>query len=373
MGKKSTPKAPDYVALAEQQAQSDKENTTAQTWANRPNLTTPWGEQTWEASRGTDPTTGQPITEWSSNISLSPDQQAALDSEMAIQKGRADLAGGMMDRVSNEFSPTMDWDNMPEITPFSYGGNVKSGPIVGSGAQVSYENLPGLTDASQLRKKIEDARYGSATSRLDPQWNDREEALKTELYNKGFKEGDEGFVNALRDFNFNRTDAYDTAMRGALTDAGSEVSRQAGVELANRGQLAGERTSAAQIGNQAAGIELQGQIASARQALDTNEQNFGQARDIFTTSAQQRQQAISEEMQRRGFTLNEINALLSGQQVGLPEMPSFQNSGKAAATQYMDAGKNQYQAELDAYNARNAMFQGILSGVTSPFSFNFGS
>ena len=36
-----------------------------------------------------------------------------------------------------------------------------------------------------------------------------------------------------------------------------------------------------------------------------------------------RQQQIGEAMGRRGQSLNEINALLSGQQVGMPQMPTF--------------------------------------------------
>jgi hypothetical protein len=70
------PAAPDYTGAAVAQGQSSKENTTAQTWANRPELNTPWGQQTWESSSAIDPATGQPVTKWQSNINLTPEQQA---------------------------------------------------------------------------------------------------------------------------------------------------------------------------------------------------------------------------------------------------------------------------------------------------------
>ena len=50
-------------------------------------------------------------------------------------------------------------------------------------------------------------------------------------------------------------------------------------------------------------------------------------------------------MQKRGWSLNEINALISGQQVGMPQMPSFNPAAAAEATQYNTAAQNQGQAE----------------------------
>ena len=97
MGKKSAPPpAPDYTAAAEKTAQSSQEAQTRADWANRPTQNTPWGQSSWQASAGVDPATGQPITNWTQNITLDPSQQQALDSQMAIQQGRSDIAQGML-------------------------------------------------------------------------------------------------------------------------------------------------------------------------------------------------------------------------------------------------------------------------------------
>ena len=80
---------------------------------------------------------------------------------------------------------------------------------------------------------------------------------------------------------------------------------------------------------------------------------------------QNRQQAISEQVMRRGQTLNELNALLTGQQVSMPSMPSFAQAQRADATNYMGAASNQYQAALDGYNAQQAGTAGMMGGLFS--------
>src|SRR5512139_136307 len=101
MGKKSPPPAPDYTAAAEKQAEASKDLVNQQTYANRPDLYTPWGSQTWQSAAGVDPATGEPITNWFSEIQLSPEQQVALDDQMAIQGGRSQAALGMLDRATD--------------------------------------------------------------------------------------------------------------------------------------------------------------------------------------------------------------------------------------------------------------------------------
>ena len=89
-GKKSTPKAPDFTALAEQTAQSSKEATTAQTYANRANQHSPGGDSTWEASSFIDPATGQKVTSWDQYIKLSPESQRAFDAQLAVNTRKPD-------------------------------------------------------------------------------------------------------------------------------------------------------------------------------------------------------------------------------------------------------------------------------------------
>lgn len=113
MGGKSSPRAPDYRGAAAESAEASQELATQNTWANRPDQATPWGTSTWDAAAGVDPSTGQAITNWTQNIELGADQQAALDSQMAVQSGRSQLAQGLIERAGEELGSPMDWNGMP--------------------------------------------------------------------------------------------------------------------------------------------------------------------------------------------------------------------------------------------------------------------
>lgn len=75
------------------------------------------------------------------------------------------------------------------------------------------------------RQNIEDALYARSTSRLDPQWQDREEQQRTRLYNMGLTEGDAAYERQMRNLGMARTDAYDMARNQATAAGGMEESR----------------------------------------------------------------------------------------------------------------------------------------------------
>jgi hypothetical protein len=64
---------------------------------------------------------------------------------------------------------------------------------------------------------------------------------------------------------------------------------------------------------------------------------------------QLRQQAIAEQMQQRNQTLNELNSLLSGQQIGMPQMPNFSNAQRAEAAPIFQGAQMQNQAQQQAF------------------------
>ena len=94
-------------------------------------------------------------------------------------------------------------------------------------------------------------------------------------------------------------------------------------------------------------------------------QGFGQEMQRAQHQQQLRQQAVAEQLQREGWSLNKINALLSGQQVNAPQMPNFQGAGRAEGTQFLAAANMQGQADLDAYNAEQSAKQGLMAGIGS--------
>lgn len=101
MGKKS-PKTPDYKGAAEAEAQANQELTLAQIYANRPTISTDFGNQTWSTSQGVDPSTGKPITNWATKIELPEAERQALQAQQAISRDKSLGAQKMMARVLAE-------------------------------------------------------------------------------------------------------------------------------------------------------------------------------------------------------------------------------------------------------------------------------
>jgi len=301
------PAAPDYTAAADKQATSSREITDANTWANRPNQVTPWGTQTWNAASTIDPATGKPYNSWTQTTQLSPQSQAALDAQLALTQNRSDLGNSMFGRVGSELSKPVDWNS------FSKAGGI-----------------PGVTDVGDpntFRQHGEDAAYRRMTSRLDPQWQQKEQATDIKLRNQGLKPGDEAYDTAMHNLSMDRTDAYQTAMDQSSSEGRAESAQAFG------------------------------------QGVSRGDQTFGQGMQASNLQTQQRQQQIAESLQQRGWSLNEINALLSGQQVSNPNMPSFNPAARSETPQYLNAAQAQYGSTLDAYNAKNGGNTGNLAGL----------
>lgn len=127
-----------------------------QTRDNRPNQSTPFGSSTW--SQGPDGS-------WSQNVSLNPSLQAGADRLM---------------------------------------GQIGSQGPLGTG--------------DDARRQAIDAAYGQMQSRLDPQWQQRQGSTEAQLANEGLSRGDQGYQTAMGNLGRERTDAYDSAMRGAIRE-----------------------------------------------------------------------------------------------------------------------------------------------------------
>jgi hypothetical protein len=182
-----------------------------------------------------------------------------------------------------------------------------------------FENYGSLGDPNIRRQHQEDAAYGRATSRLDPYWHDQVQSTDVELRNQGLNPGDEAYDKAMANTTRARTDAYSAAQNDAVTQGRAE-----------------------------------------------SDLSYGQDLGTANYSNNLRTQQITEELQKRGWSLNEINALVSGQQIGMPQAPSNQPNSTAARAQsadYSTAAQQQYQSSLDKLNAEQAGIQGMFSGA----------
>ena len=288
MGFGSEPDIPDvgeYQDLARTQGAIAKELLQEQTRANRPDQYTPYGTSLWRELGG---------GRWEQQVSLPEEVQAGLEAQQRLGRTRSELGESLMGRAGGELGADIGWEAMA------------ANEVAG---------------AEAARDAAEQAIYERTTSRLDPQWEQRSEALETQLWQQGLRPGDEAWDTAMANLGRERTDAYQTAMREAIMGGGAEAQRSFGMDMARR------------------------------------------------------QQAIAETLQRRGWTINEINALLSGQQVGAPSMPGFTAAGRAAPPDLLGAAQAGTQNALDIYNAEQmreqSMFGGLAGlGTAAMFAFS---
>lgn len=121
--------------------------------------------------------------------------------------------------------------------------------------------------------------------------------------------------------------------------------------------------AATQFGNQALGQASALDIARMNAQNQAAQNQFGLNMQAAQFQNQLRQQAIAEEAQRRGMSLNEMNALLSGQQVAMPQMPSFTPAQRSETPNILGATQMGYDAQLGAYNAQQAQQANMMGGL----------
>lgn len=428
MSKGKAPPAPDYVGAAQLQGELSKEALNMQNFANRPTINTPFGTESWTTGATTDPATGQQVTTWTQNTTLAPELQAALESQLGLQQGRSDLAGSFMGRVAQEYGQPFDWQNLPALTSAGQPGQLQTGladytpglrtnvgqtGVVGGfnfgGPQmgVNFGNAPALP---QYDSGFRDQVANDLMQQMLPVQRMQQQAMETDLSNRGFKQGTEAYKRALDEMNQRQSQER----FNALNMAGQEAQRLYGMQMGSRQQAVNETMGAGQFANQAqgqlygqlmgqadlanrAGAQAFGQNLSAAQfgnqalgqaqGLDINrmqamnqaqQQQFNQNMQYANMMNQLRQQAIAEQMQRRGMSLNEMNALLTGQQVGMPQMPTFNASGRAETPNILGATQMGYNAAMDQYNAQQAGAGNLMGGlfslgsaaISNPFMFS---
>ena len=353
-GKGSAPAAPDYLGAATAQAQASEKATTAQNFANRPNINTPFGGQSWQTGNTIDPATGQNVTTWTQNTTLAPGLQSALNAQIGLQNDRSQLADGFMDRVGDEYKQPFDYASLPQMAqskaPASLGTSLT-------------DYTPGLTTSfnfgaplPQVDSSYRDTVANQLMQRMQPVHDYQQNQLETRLANQGFTVGSEGYKRALDELNQRQS----AERFNALDQSGNEMQRLFGMQMQTANTGFNQNLQGAQFQNQALGQAAaldQGRMAAQNSAMG-QQQNLNQG--YVDQQNRVRQQAIAEQMQRRGMSLNEMNALLSGQQVNMPQMPSFNPAGRAETPNILGATQMGYDAQLGAYNAQQAGFGNLL-------------
>ena len=371
-GKSSAPAAPDYIGAANTQAAASKELTNIQNYANRPVINTPFGSQSWGTQAVTDPATGQAVTQWTQNNTLAPGLQDALNDQIAIQGGRSDLANSFMGRVASEYSKPFDYQNLPQMTSANEPGTLNTGVKDYSNALTTGFNFG--APLPQFDSSYRDTVANQLMQKMQPVHDYQQKQLETKLANQGFTQGSEAFNRAL-----NELGSRQSAERfNALDSAGNEAQRLYNMQMGTAQQGYNQNLQAAQFQNQALGQGSALDLANMNAQNNAMSQQFNLNQQYANQQNQLRQQAIAEQAQRRGMSLNEMNALLSGQQVSMPQMPSFTAASKSDTPNILGATQSGYDAQLGAYNAQQAGANSILGAgaqlgaayMMSPFSFS---
>jgi len=106
-----------------------------------------------------------------------------------------------------------------------------------------------------------------------------------------------------------------------------------------------------------------------RQETDANQQallaSMGEADRIYGRQTGARSRDIQEQAYLRGLPISELNALLRGTDVSMPQFQQYASQATTSGPNMMAAAQAQGQSDLDAYNAKQAQGSNFLSGLTS--------
>ena len=205
---------------------------------------------------------------------------------------------------TNAFGSSIQWETGPDGKPRqvqSYGGPL-AGTVEGLQQQAAGQATPmdwsqfgTLGTGDEARQQAIDAAYNQSASRLNPMFQQREEAERARLLNSGVPESSELFRNTMQGFNQQRNDAYQGALNSAI----------------------GQGTQA------------------------------GQA--VFNQNMQARQQQIAEALRRRGMPIQELQQLQ-----GFLAQPGFSQIAGPDLLGATQAGADYGLRQFEASNRANA-------------------
>jgi hypothetical protein len=299
MSKPSPPPAPDYTSAAKEQGQASLDAAKLTAQLNRPNEITPYGTQTWTQSG--DPNSPQ----FTSTITLSPEQQQLLDAQNRISMSLAGTGEAGLNRVAGAMNTPFDTSSVPALS--------------GAPDLSTLPALPGSGDFSADRDKV----TASIMDRYNTDFNRQMESAKQSLANQGITPGSDAWNRQMDALNR----AHNDEQNQAILAGGQEQSRLFGLSSQARQQGLQEQLAGGAFGNQA------------------------------------RQQAIQEQSYLRSLPLNELNALRTGSQVTNPSFSQYNNAGTVQAAPMFQAAQAQNQAAQDIYGQQIGSYNNMMSGL----------
>jgi hypothetical protein len=373
-----TPAAPDYASaaretasgnlaaaqytasanqqLARQTAADNLNLARVNTVANRANQYNPYGSLIWEkGATDYDP--------WTQRQTFTAEGQKLFDLQNQQDMAYAQAASKGFEATKGLFeNPNIDTSGMPSLRGIDMS---KVSGIRGLNAD-GLQNIRGLTLDGLPNTALAPGQIAqdALLSRINPSLMADDEALRSRLANQGIGLGSAAYG---REMGLQGQRATDLRLQAAAQGIG--------IDQAARQQAFGERQALGQFD-----MAQRGQQFGERQAMSgfdmgLNAQQFGQQEALSNQAARQRGQMMEEAYTAQSRPLDLINSLRSGSQVKNPQFQSYAQQGgvqQGGVQQQFTGGPNlsgaaqsNYNAQLDASNARNAYNNQMMQGLFS--------
>lgn len=344
-GKKpKTPKAPDYVALANQQAGLDRETARINAKLNRVNQTDQYGNTITYSQDPNDPDS------WSQTETMSPEQRQLYDAQTSSQLALADAGKGLLGRATAAVDDPFNYEGMSEVKDLNLGERPGEDQF-GDYQNYDFSQLGDMPDAGfGAVQEVQDAMM----SRMNPALKQRRDAENARLAAQGITQGGLANESSQRSLNEGENDANQQALLGAMGAYG---------DIFNRGMAVRQQGGA----EMQASTDLANALRSQRRTEGMEDYDAGIRNQLMerATSQEDRNRQINERMFQRTNPLNEFNSFMSGAQVQAPDWANYSNAQGSNAADIFGASQKQYQDQIDRYNMKVAGGGNKLGGAAS--------
>jgi len=275
MGKSSAPEAPDYASAAKETAAGNREAAEYTTKANRINQVTPYGSLNYNYTPQYDASGKETGAGWTQTMNLTPQAQATLDKNMALSDKYAETAGIGFDKARATFeNPQIDESTLPQ-----------RGIDIGKTAQEAL------------------------LSRIEPNLQREDEALRTRLANQGIGLGSTAYG---REMGLQGQKGTDLRLQAALQGINLDQS--------NRAAALNEAYTA-----QSRPLDLINALRSGAQVQNPTFQGFAQQANTsgpdLLTAANQQYQGQMEAVNAKNAQTSGLISGLAGVGLGLAGLP----------------------------------------------------
>ena len=332
------PPAPDYTGAAEATAAGNLEAARYATAANRVDQNTAYGSSKW-----TNDSSDPDAPHWVQTTTLAPQLQDALTNQINTTDARSQYANDLLSQVKGAYSTPFQ---APDLSSYTNGvqsidQNAVNVHDYTRGALQLDQNAPVMSDA--VRQQAQDAAYNSANAFLAPQYKQQESNLRDSLALQGLNPMSEASGQATKSFYDSKNQAYNQLAGQSILTGNQTANADYASKLAGYSSANAARSQVYANGMQAAGLQNTA-VQSANSARNT----------AYANALSKYQTQYGADYAKRNMPLNEMNSLLTGQQVANPTFAGYAMQGQTAGADYSGAAAGQANYNQGVYNAGSA-------------------